>query len=283
MWAGNCSLYNIILTPSIASDYNGVWLGQNSEKRHLFRSSKRNWISFLRDCIHSIIDIPFDGFIYSGHGSAVSVGKWMPDQTPFFTIAELVQLFVDNGLYFPVMIWSACYMGSLLSLLECSRITNWVCADPGYAGWRGITETRSFWQRSGAIGPWLSRVLTEYRERYGHTDTYTCFMAFDVSYALPLFLEMINDSPMEWQWLENYPGDESTYDLLTVLEQTNRDRILGYLRKMMRYSPYTRGQKRGPSIQWGRYRGVENRYEGTIWWRGWQAINRQTVEFTYSK
>ena len=280
MWAGNCRLYNIILTPSIGSDYNGVWLGQNSEKRHLFRSSKRDWLSFLRDCIHYIVDIPFDGFLYSGHGSAVSVGKWLPGHSPFFTIAKLVQLFVENGLYFPVE-----RLLHLLSLLECSRITDWVCADPGYAGWRGITETRSFWQRSGAIGPWLSRVLTEYRERHGHADTYTCFMAFDVSYALPLFLEMLEDNPMEWRWPQHYPGDDSSYDLLTVLEQqrpTNRvSRMLDSFHKMVRYSPYTRGQKRGPSIQWGRYRGVENRYEGTIWWRGWRTINSQTVEFTY--
>uniref|UniRef100_A0A6C0KI80 Peptidase C13 family protein n=1 Tax=viral metagenome TaxID=1070528 RepID=A0A6C0KI80_9ZZZZ len=286
------TMYNILLQPTINSPNNGVWIWENSEKIHMMRPVSRDWNLMLRECLDYIVNLcdRFDGFIYSGHGGTINVGSWFRDYTPFFKICDLISIFENYHLSFPVMIFSSCYMGGFITLLECSRITKWVCADPGYTGYDGITATTSFWGRRkrGKIGKWLSEVISDYHKRYP-TPKYKCYMAFDVGYIQPLFGEMKKTNPMEWGWeghrVSNY--DKTTYDLYSVLIDDNTQKtkpvtkMISYCKKMMRYSknsPYTINKK-GPSIQWGRVRHVQDRYEGTMWWDFWKTINLKTVSF----
>lgn len=187
-------------------------------------------------------------------GRTVNVGAWAPGETPFVKTSDLIRLFMEWNRTFPVMIFDCCYMGGLLSLLECSHITRWVCADPGYTGWDGITSTRSFWNRKKGdpigIGEWLQEVTTEHLLSFSSKDDYLCYFAFDLSVLALLWHDISrlpSDRIMRWGWNSRYslPDDEVTYDMYSVLMDPETEktesvmRLIAYLREMMRYSPYS--------------------------------------------
>ena len=288
-------LYIISLQPTIHSKYNGVWIWEDGEKKQVFRVRHKNWEIILRDCLTYICNrfSQFDGFIYSGHSGTVNVGSWFRDHSPFFKLSDLISIFIEYQLTFPVMVFSSCYMGGWISLLEYSRITQWVCADPGYSSWNGITATSMFWKRkkSTPIGMWLQQAVTEYHKRYPK-DRYKCYMVFDIRYVEPIFKQMKRVQPMEWAWKPRNRlsiHDKTTYDLYSVLTDNETEqnqyvkKMTQYIQKMMRYSIFncSKDNKKGPSIQWGRIRHVEDRYEGTRWWDHWKDVNTKTIAFKH--
>ena len=277
------TIYYIALHSTIHSRRNGVWKWQDGIlEGPLYQSSAKNWNSIFQSCLRHLLPKHFDGFIYSGHGGTVSIGSWFRNSSAFLKISNLISLFVKYNMTFPVMLFNSCYMGGLLSLLECNRITSWVAADPGYSGWESITNTSSFWKRSGAIGPWLSASVHEYAHRFPRCP-YKCYMAFDLHVLPALFRELKKTDPMKWAWKKKYllsSYDTSTYDILSVLKDEKK--LVQLIHHMMRFS-VTCDKKKGPSIQWGRITHMEYRYEGTIWWDYWKNINTCTVSSTLSE
>jgi hypothetical protein len=281
------TIYYISLHTTVRSPHNGIWKWQDGVlEGPLFKSSAETWNGILRGCLRHLLATytsAFDGLLYSGHGGAVHVGRWIRNSSAFFKMCDLVSLFEEHRLRFPVMCFNACYMGSFLSLLECERITPWVAADPGYAEWESMTATTSFWKRSGPVGPWLQSVTNEYGKRYPHY-AYKCYMVFDLHVMPALFREMKQTNPMHWNWsrdslMSSY--DVSSHDLLTLLKQTpdltvHESEMVRLIHHMMRYSPTTK-HKKGPSIPWGRITHMEDRYDGSRWWSFWKSVNRRTM------
>jgi len=284
------TFYYIAFHPTIHSPRNGIWKWQDGVlEGPLFSSHAETWDGMLRSCLRHLLTLhtsPFDGFIYSGHGGAVNIGRWVRDSSAFFKWCDVIALFEKHHLTFPVMIFNSCYMGSFLSLLECERITSWVAADPGYSCWKSLTTTRAFWKRSRAIGSWLQDATIEYGKQYNECK-YHCFMVFDVQVVSPLFHEMKKTEPLLWNWVSPVTSyDRSSYDLLSLLEHTkNRsihdDKMIRLIQRMMRFSP-TCVYKKGPSIQLGRILHMEHRYDGSRWWDFWKTVNPYSVNGTMS-
>ena len=286
------TFYYISLHATIHSSRNGIWKWEDGVlEGPLFQSSAATWDGILRSCLRHLLSnycSEFDGFIYSGHGGAINVGRWIRNSSAFFKVCDLVSLFEEHRLHFPVMFFNACYMGSFLSLLEFERIASWAVADPGYSCWESLTATRSFWKRHGNVGSWLSSCTKEYRSRYIRCN-YKCSMVFDLGVMLSLFREMKQTNPMNWTWsnqtrLTAY--DPSTHDLLTLLDQitnptVHESAMIRLIHRMMRYSPVC-NYKKGPSIQWGRITHMEDRYNGSRWWSFWKTVNLRTMVATQS-
>jgi hypothetical protein len=286
------TIYFIALHSTVRSPLNGVWKWQDGVLEQLLRikgHKHSEWTHILQECIKFIIKQfprPFDGLIYSGHGGGVSIGKWYRNGSPYFKLCDVISIFVEHNLTFPFMFFNSCYMGSFLSLLEYSRITNWVAADPGYNAWESITTTNTFWKRTKDIdiGLWMSACVTEYHEQHSIWN-YKCYMIFDLHDIPELFREMKQTKPMKWAWkrkyILSYYHDSSTYDLYSILENMNDPTIhernmIRLIRHMMRYSHLCE-RKKGPSIQWGRFAYMEDRYVGSLWWEFWKNVNTQTV------
>lgn len=290
-WNSFCrphTIYFIALHSTIRSPLNGVWKWSNGELEQLSQISEQTWTHILEDCIKFMIKQfprPFDGFLYCGHGGGVSIGRWYRNRSPYFKICDLISIFIKYNVSFPVMFFNSCYMGSFLSLLECNRITNWVVADPGYNAWESITSTNTFWKRTQDIGLWISACITEHHEQYIKWN-YKCYMVFDLCVLSELFLEMKQTiNPMKWAWRREYLlspyHDSSTYDLYSILKNMHKPTVheknmIWLIQRMMRYSHPCK-RKNGPSIQWGRYAYMKDRYEGTIWWKFWKTVNLRIV------
>jgi hypothetical protein len=295
-WNPTCishTIYIIALHPTVYSPHNGVWKWNDGILEHLFlpqrrmRNATSEWIPILRESIEFMLEQfqkPFDGFLYSGHGGGVTIGKWYRNKSPYFKLCDLISIFIEYNLTFSVMIFNSCYMGSFISLLECNRITNWVVADPGYNAWESITTTNIFWKRTEHIGSWLSSCVLEHRNRHPAWK-YKCYTVFDLHVLPELFLEMKQTAPMTWAWKRDYVlspyHDSSTYDLYSILVHMcdptiHEQRMIQLLQHMMRYSHLCK-RKRGPSIQWGRITHMEDRYENSIWWKFWKNVNIRTV------
>jgi hypothetical protein len=288
------TIYFISLNPTIYSPHNGVWKWEDGELEQLFqpqrrkRNSTTEWTPILRECIEFILKQfhgTFDGFIYSGHGGGVTIGKWYRNKGPYFKLCDMISVFMEYHLSFPVMFFNSCYMGSFLSLLECNRITNWMVADPGYNAGASITTTDTFWRQKDYldIGSWISDCVIEYHKKHCMWN-YKCFMIFDLHVLPDLFQEMKQTDPMKWEWKRKYllsKNDSSTFDLYSILKHMHKKTIheqnmMKLIRYMMRYSQLCK-RKRGPSIQWGRFLHMKDRYEGTIWWEFWKTVNLRTV------
>jgi hypothetical protein len=249
------TFYYIALHPTIQSPHNGIWKWQDGVvEGHLFSSCEETWDSILRACLYYLLNtLPFDGFIYSGYSDGVHIGHLNHNSSAVFQWCDIISLFQECALTFPVMILQSCYMGSLVSLLECERITPWVIADPGYSYWKSLTRTCAFWKRSRTIGTWLQASVIEYVKQY-NSHNYHCYMVFDMRVLLPLIHEMKQTNPFTWAWItSDTTYDTFSFDLLFLLERTKNptrydEKMIRLIHRMMRFSP-TYVYKKGPSIQ----------------------------------
>lgn len=106
--------------------------------------SKHQRIASIRKCVALLLSkrIRFDKILFWGHGSGWVVGAWKRPRE-FLSLKELNQeLFVP---FQPkLLVFDACYMGSLACLMELSPSVKYLVASPGLQPYASFLELQSF-------------------------------------------------------------------------------------------------------------------------------------------
>lgn len=163
--------------------------------------AKQNRIHAIRACVRFLtqknVDFRFDKILFWGHGASWVVGTWKkPDE--FLSIDEL-----NDELFVPfqpkLIVFEACYMGSLACLFSMHSSIKYIVASPGLQPYCSFMDLSKFFRsplttKQQDLKEYAIQLANQWMEVAREQEKESCMLVFDVRYVQRVIAPLIKQN-----------------------------------------------------------------------------------------